>query len=471
MRRKAAAAPVVINNQKVRTASEITQERRLMSSVFFPVDGHAVGTTKGDLLLTETAVNQQQPVANKKNTGRPKNASEFTSYVGSLTVQSNAEIFPSAGKTTIAPCLGSFDNPCVPKNPVPASSGSDFIRQKLAKQQACGEQHIASELGPSVFKDNTISRPEFNKQYLAMAANLKAGGTMPYCEPNNLFPAVEHVHSLTVPRQAWSARPTKSGIPKYDLPSQDYLPSGSPQLPNCFNGNNTVGVFSRGGILPKDALRYVEKHHGNDLSMMVNGRKPVPGKYRIPAGAPAHLKINDTLFPSVNNSFIYINLVKGGTTVQVDATSFRLLKDESAATNLIASANSIYSGQNYISLNTTLTTLVTTTNASQLNFGLAGTTNSYFSMNTSTKALTVYVAGVLVTTTDITVVAGDTFTINTTPSTITFIRNGVTVYRGALAVDSYSYFTNIPALTTSNKITNAVSASITNAYFGSTSTC
>jgi len=35
---------------------------------------------------------------------------------------------------------------------------------------------------------------------------------------------------------------------------------------------------------------YVEKHHGNDLS--VNPRR-VPIKYQIPAGSPAHLKIND----------------------------------------------------------------------------------------------------------------------------------------------------------------------------------
>jgi hypothetical protein len=37
-------------------------------------------------------------------------------------------------------------------------------------------------------------------------------------------------------------------------------------------------------------LKYVEKHHGNDGG--VNPRRG-PIKYQIPAGAPAHLKIND----------------------------------------------------------------------------------------------------------------------------------------------------------------------------------
>jgi hypothetical protein len=43
-------------------------------------------------------------------------------------------------------------------------------------------------------------------------------------------------------------------------------------------------------MVPSDHLKYVEKHHGNDGN--VNPRR-VPTKYQIPAGAPAHLKIND----------------------------------------------------------------------------------------------------------------------------------------------------------------------------------
>ena len=299
MRRKAASAPVVINNQKLRTASELTQERRLMASAVFSVDGRDDGTMRGDLRLTETAVNQKQPTSFVKQTGKPKNASDFTSYVGAHVIQ-NDIVFPSSGKTTVDGAC--YNTTSTGGNliavPVPyitgttgqvsantvARSGSDYIRERLACQKAKGEQHVANELGPSVFKDDTISRPQFNKQYLSGAKT---------CAPNDMFPKVEHIHSTTVNRQAWSARPTKSGIPVYGLPVLDHVPTGAPQLPNCYTGENTTGVFSRGGILPKDALRYVEKHHGNDL-LSVNPRKPIAKKYQIPAGTPAHLKINDT---------------------------------------------------------------------------------------------------------------------------------------------------------------------------------
>ena len=563
MRRKAAAAPVVINNQKLRTASELTQERRLMASAVFPTNGQDDGTMRGDLLLTSTSVNPKQPTSFVKQTGKPKNASDFTSFLGSHAIQngntfangntqnagklkvdgacyntithpvlnpsitptltnfgtfnsgtlnipaptsisyttttgnyiittanavtdgttvyvgstqnaglsentayiivyianalvfqlknsssgatitfssgqpltlysnsSNVQIassngydpakytlsitatitsvgagnayfdlgtatiqnkfffgaaslywytnagasgfigppkfFPTLDNTGSPPTVANGDvinitvnsskivytyttsggtslvgtypssdlltrtvifsmggyNPgnyagttpwtfsnisfTVQQNdndthisePVPyitgstgqvkantvARSGSDYIRERLACQKAQGEQHIQSELGPSVFKDDTISRPHFNKQYLSGAKT---------CGPNDMFPKVEHTHSTTVNRQAWSARPTKSNIPVYGLPVLDHIPTGAPQLPNCFTGKNTTGVFSRGGILPKDMTRYVEKHHGNDL-LSVNPRKPVPAKYQIPAGTPAHLKINDT---------------------------------------------------------------------------------------------------------------------------------------------------------------------------------
>ena len=131
------------------------------------------------------------------------------------------------------------------------------------------------------------------------STNLSAAGSLTAivpvfntCSPNAMFPSVEHAHSVTVNRQGWSARPTKSKIPVFNVPSKDYPLPVAGSLPNCFTGKNTTGVFSRGGNLPKDITRYVEKHHGNDL-LSVNPRKPIFQPYHIPAGTPAHLKIND----------------------------------------------------------------------------------------------------------------------------------------------------------------------------------
>ena len=112
------------------------------------------------------------------------------------------------------------------------------------------------------------------------------------CPPNAMFPSVNHTHPAIQPRQAWSARPTKSGIPVFNVPSKENPKPVAGSLPNCFTGENTTGVFSRGGILPKDMTRYVERKHGNDL-LAVNPRKPIFRRYQIPAGTPSHMKINE----------------------------------------------------------------------------------------------------------------------------------------------------------------------------------
>lgn len=485
MRRKAAVAPVVINNQKLRTASELTQERRLLAASSFRVDGSGEGTMRGDLLLTETAVGQKAPVSFVKKTDRPASASDFTAYVGSRSLQpgntfangrtqnagklqtlpynigpypiltpttsittntgtaatfsSNTLTIPvgntaiaitgtqaydqsqftfnvsgriqqlgtglsvikigvkdtsdnayyfsieatrvglmatSTGKSVVTPNplnyqikatapvvgdtfslsftsaiatftyngisksytnIGGFTgniqllisdtgtvattayifnnfNYTVQQNalyagvaePVPyitgttgavkaqtvARSGSDFIRERLACQQAQGQPHIASEVSMEpVFKDDTIRYPYMNKQYLA-AQSLPVANRTP-CAPNASFPAVNNnIANHIAPRVAYQMRNAKAQIPVFNVPSKDYPVSQAPALPNCFTGKNTTGVYSRGGIRPQDATRYVERKHGNDLSTMVNGRKPVPKKFQIPAGTPAQLKIN-----------------------------------------------------------------------------------------------------------------------------------------------------------------------------------
>lgn len=311
MRRKLAGEPVVINNQKLRTASELTQERRLLAASSFRVDGSGEGTMRGDLLLTGTAVNQTAPVSFVKKTCRPASASDFTAYIGSRSLQpgntfANGQT-RNAGKN-VQPAACTVNTGAQIKEPEPyitgttgavkaqtvARSGSDFIRERLACQQAKGQPHIASEVSMEpVFKDDTIRYPYLNKQYLSGATS---------CAPNASFPAVNNnVANAITPVATYQMRNAKAQIPVFNVPSQDYPVSRNPALPNCFTGKNTTGVYSRGGIRPQDATRYVERKHGNDLSTMVNGRKPVPKKFQIPAGTPAQLKINTPNGPLTPN--------------------------------------------------------------------------------------------------------------------------------------------------------------------------
>ena len=311
MRRKMAGQPTVINNQKLRSASELTQERRLLASAVFGLDGSSDGTMRGDLLLAGTSVNPKQPTSFVKKTGRPASASDFTSYAGAHALQNGNTfangITKNAGEN-IQPAACTVNSAARIAEPTPYITGttravkattvprsaSDYIRERIACQQQQGQPHTASEVSMKpVFKDDTISRPYLNKQYLS-------GATA--CAPNISFPAVNNnVANTLVPRPGPIARPVKSKIPVFNVPSQDRVPAVVTSLPNCFTGENTTGTYSRGGIRPQDALRHVEKHHGNDLSTMVNGRKPVPKKYQIPAGTPAHMKIDAPLGPRTPN--------------------------------------------------------------------------------------------------------------------------------------------------------------------------
>lgn len=306
LRRKMAGEPVVVNNQKLRTASELTQERRLLASSVFRLDGSGEGTMRGDLSLVGTSVNPKQPTSFVKKTTRPASASDFTAYTGAYAMR-NDTVFPSAGKTVNPPvCVVNASaavaepvpyvtgtTTAVKANTVPRSA-SDYVRERVACQQQKGQPHIASEVSAEpVFKDDTIRYPYLNKQYLSGATK---------CSPQTSFPAVvNRVDVAITPVATYQARPTKSKIPVYAVPSTEMPVATVTTLPNCFTGQNTTGKWANGNVVPKDALRYVEKHHGNDLRTMVNGRKPVPTKYQIPAGTPAHMKIDAPLGPRTPN--------------------------------------------------------------------------------------------------------------------------------------------------------------------------
>ncbi len=139
-----------------------------------------------------------------------------------------------------------------------AQPASNTIREREFCVQPSTEPHIQNELGGSLFVDDTIRL----KHLTSCSVN------------NNDIGQAIHTHPANVPHNDYQARPVKGqgGIPVFTVSTADDA--------------RKVGSYN----FNRNRHAYVEKHHGNDLN--VNPRQLIK-KYQIPAGAPAHLKIND----------------------------------------------------------------------------------------------------------------------------------------------------------------------------------
>ena len=295
LRRKAAAAPVVVDMRPKLDASSYTRQQRLVAA------GQSYNVTKAvigniDDMITSVSrdsksVSARTQVSNTKTTsGNVPDASTRTDFLGGqailearLTNKPTRVLMNSnsttSGMTVTRACL------IVPE-PAPQTRGqiganqvqkgaSDWVRlnRDCVGSGRLGEPHEPGVKGVPQFVDDTISlnsgafRIGTGSFGGAGSTTQSSNGSSTGCPPAN------HTHSVLVPRAAWQRRPTKGagGIPVFTQPR----PSDARKV---------------GGLVPSDHLKYVEKHHGNDLK--VNPRR-VPTEYQIPAGAPAHLKIND----------------------------------------------------------------------------------------------------------------------------------------------------------------------------------
>ncbi len=140
-------------------------------------------------------------------------------------------------------------------NVVPQNA-SNIAKARESCIQPSTEPHIQTELGGSLFVDDTIRLKHLTS----------------CCVNNNDIAQAIHTHPANVPHNDYQARPLKGngGIPVFTVARPD-------------------DARKVGDRNPRN-IPYVEKHHGNDLN--VNPRR-VPTKYQIPAGAPAQLKINE----------------------------------------------------------------------------------------------------------------------------------------------------------------------------------
>lgn len=268
LRRKAAAAPVIIDTtpKKVDASFYTSQQRMASNRIFFT--SSRVGAINN---VNDPSATPSRPVQSsgnmKANGGRVPDASTFTSYMGGIAIGSDSiggsssvrllansnsagsisSCTPIAGPAPYIPGRSSSYS----ANTVPQTASSFTNNTKHCQDIGRLEPHIANELGPSLFVDNM--RPS------VPASNTCANGEAAPCRP------VIHTHPAVTPYVSTANRapPTPMG-PMLSTDIRRKVGAATPRIP------------------------YVEKHHGNDGN--VNPRR-VPKKYQIPAGAPPHLRM------------------------------------------------------------------------------------------------------------------------------------------------------------------------------------
>lgn len=275
LRRKAATAPVVLDTRPKMDASTYTRHTRVVaaSGVYTPTEG--VVNNIQDMAFSKAR--QPQALSKLGQGGSVPDASTFTDYAAGRAAAMDYRNGPIRGKvvlngsltgmTSVSDCSQAITFGKAP------STGSQGARDAIACHQNIGEQHNRTDEISSkpVFVDDTISLNSGTFR-IGTGNHNTTGSTK---ESSNAASCViaNHTPPALTPLALWAPRPTKGagGFPVFVQPN----PSDARKV---------------GGLVPSDHLKYVESHHGNDFN--VNPRR-VPIPYKIPAGSPAHLKIND----------------------------------------------------------------------------------------------------------------------------------------------------------------------------------
>jgi len=254
LRSKKADRVKILNTKPVRTASEITNARRLAASTVFALNN---GSVKGSITKSKTdfaqgGLHAAQSYFKEGGAGRRVgSASEFTAFSGSQAIGGLAQ----AGLPPTR--LLQKSNFVLVSAPVPQSAG-DYLRREQGCKASLGQQHELTEVTPPKFVDNTIRNTGSPACVTRPAIHdIKAKNAFAYV-PNR-------------PSQAGGQYALKGDL----APGKELGAVGG-------NPNYKAGAALKN-------IPYVEKHHGNDLG--VNPKRPFV-KYQIPAGTPPHLKIN-----------------------------------------------------------------------------------------------------------------------------------------------------------------------------------
>jgi hypothetical protein len=222
-----AAAPKILNTLKPLEASDITTKKRLAASRFFNVDGADLGTVREDSVLGTTK--SKQILSHQKQTGRPKDSSDFTAYRGSQGINNDAAyrrgelIANSSDPRSISACI-------VIPTTAPTKDASTITRERLLCHDLRPPVHTTGQVAGPVFVDNTVRIPQVNPTCCPLVANHDVKAHVPYVR-------------------------TTRGPTKFTTIGEEY---------------STESPYKVGALIARP--KYIEKHHGNDLK--VNPRRP-----------------------------------------------------------------------------------------------------------------------------------------------------------------------------------------------------
>jgi len=296
LRRKASAAPVIIDVRPKMDASTYTRHMRVTAAVgsYQPTKSvvGSIDDMNPAILRSNGVTPRTQVTTGIGYGGSVPDASTYTDFAagkaaaadykmgppGTTRVVLNATTVP-AGMTALSGCnVIAEPRPqttgTIGANQVQKSAG-DWVRlnKDCVESGGSAQPHRSSDEISSkpVFVDDTISLN--TGTFRIGTGSFGTIGSNAASSNKGGCPDANHTPPAIKPRANWAPRPIKGagGIPVSVQPN----PSDARKV---------------GSLVPSDHLKYVEKHHGNDGN--VNPRR-VPTKYQIPAGAPAHLKIND----------------------------------------------------------------------------------------------------------------------------------------------------------------------------------
>jgi len=239
-----AAAPKILNTLKPLEASDITTKKRLAASRFFNVDGADLGTVREDSVLGTTK--GKKILSHQKQTGRPKDSSDFTAYRGAVGINNDAAyrrgelIANSSDPRSISACI-------VIPTTAATKDASTITRERLLCHDLRPPVHTTGQVAGPVFVDDTIRIP----------AVLSESGVR-CCD--NITTANHEVKAL-VPYVRTTRGPTK-----FTTIGEEY---------------STQSPYKVGALIARP--KYIEKHHGNDLN--VNPQRPFV-RYQPAQGLP-----------------------------------------------------------------------------------------------------------------------------------------------------------------------------------------